>query len=49
MVYSVNGATDDCWFASFHRNLTWSVAKTKGISRDKVLLLINQDVSPLPG
>jgi len=46
MVYSVSGTTDDCWFASFHRNLTWSLAKTKSISREKVLLLINPDVSP---
>jgi hypothetical protein len=46
MVYSVDGTSVDCWFASFHRDSIWSLARTKGIGRDKVLGFLGQSVSP---
>jgi hypothetical protein len=46
MVYAIDGADVDCWFASFHRNPVWSLGKTKGTSRDNVLDLMNQSVLP---
>jgi hypothetical protein len=47
MVYHVIGTDVQCWYASFHRDLTWILGKTKGIDRDGLLNLMNRGDSPL--